>query len=168
MSSRELQLPRLKYSDRKTTLEIPGSPSKFQEVSKNVNKKKVTKHEEQSTKGQEALWNIVNCQEASVLEAVQHCLSWTALFTLLLLLLWPLLQNRHSKLIMFFRVLATSLGPSPQSSKPCQQSFPCCTVCLVWLALWARENSLWLHWAIHIYSVQYSTALQWTVCYRTV
>ena len=26
-----------------------------------------------------------------------------------------------------------------QSSKQCQQSFPCCTVCLVWLALGARE-----------------------------
>ena len=26
-----------------------------------------------------------------------------------------------------------------QSSTPCQQTFPCCTVCLVWLALRARE-----------------------------
>ena len=33
----------------------------------------------------------------------------------------------------------TSLGSSPQSSTQCQQSFPCCTVCLVWLALGARE-----------------------------
>ena len=84
---------------------------------------------------------MVNCEVASVLEAVLHCLSWTAFFTFLLLLLWPLLQNRHSKLIMFFMVLVTSLGPSPQSSKPCQQS--CCTVCLVRLALWTRKISLW-------------------------
>ena len=33
----------------------------------------------------------------------------------------------------------TSLGPSPQSSIQCQQTFPWCTVCLVWLALGARE-----------------------------
>ena len=26
-----------------------------------------------------------------------------------------------------------------QSSTPCQQTFPCCTVCLVWLALGARK-----------------------------
>ena len=36
-------------------------------------------------------------------------------------------------------VPVTSLGPSPQSSTPCQQTFPCCTVCLVWLALGARK-----------------------------
>ena len=28
---------------------------------------------------------------------------------------------------------------SPQSSTQCQQTFPCCTVCLVWLALGAME-----------------------------
>ena len=28
---------------------------------------------------------------------------------------------------------------SPQSRTLCQQTFPCCTVCLVWLALGARE-----------------------------
>ena len=39
--------------------------------------------------------------------------------------------------LFFLTVLATSLGPSPQSSTQCQQSFPCCTVCLVWLALGA-------------------------------
>ena len=39
----------------------------------------------------------------------------------------------------FFTVLVTTLGPSPQSSTQCQQTFPCCTVCLVWLALGARE-----------------------------
>ena len=36
-------------------------------------------------------------------------------------------------------VPVTSLGPSPQSSTPCQQTFPSCTVCLVWLALGARQ-----------------------------
>ena len=41
--------------------------------------------------------------------------------------------------LLFLTVLATSLGPSPQSSTQCQQTFPCCTVCLVWLALGARE-----------------------------
>ena len=40
---------------------------------------------------------------------------------------------------LFFTVLVTSLGPSPQSSTTCQQLLPCCTVCLVWLALGARE-----------------------------
>ena len=39
----------------------------------------------------------------------------------------------------------TSLGPSPQSSTPCQQTFPCCTACLVWLVLGAREMSLWVN-----------------------
>ena len=29
--------------------------------------------------------------------------------------------------------------PSPQYRTQCQQTFPCCTVCLVWLALGARE-----------------------------
>ena len=38
-----------------------------------------------------------------------------------------------------FTFLVTSLGPSPQSSTQCQQSFPCCTACLVWLALGAME-----------------------------
>ena len=42
-------------------------------------------------------------------------------------------------MIFFFTVLVTSLGPSPQSSIQYQQSFPCCTVCLVWLALGTRE-----------------------------
>ena len=42
-----------------------------------------------------------------------------------------------------FTVPVTSLGPSPQSSTQCQQTFPCCTVCLFWLALGAREISLW-------------------------
>ena len=68
--------------------------------------------------------------------AALQCLTWTALFTLLLL---ALLQNRSSKWFFFFTVLVTSLGPTPQSSTQCQQSFPCCTVCLVWLALGARK-----------------------------
>ena len=41
--------------------------------------------------------------------------------------------------LFFLTVLATSLGPSPESSTQRQQTFPCCTVCLVWLALGARE-----------------------------
>ena len=40
-------------------------------------------------------------QKTSVLKAVLHCLSWPAMLTLLLLL-WPLLQIRHSKWIMCF------------------------------------------------------------------
>ena len=47
----------------------------------------------------------------------------------------PLLQVVY----FFFTVPVTSLGPSPQSSTPCQQTFPCCTVCLVWLALGATK-----------------------------
>ena len=42
--------------------------------------------------------------------------------------------------LLFLTVPVTSLGPSPQSSTPCQQTFPCCTVCLVWLALGARKS----------------------------
>ena len=45
------------------------------------------------------------------------------------------------EIFFFFTVLVTSLGPSPQSSTQCQQTFPCCTVCLVWLALGASEIS---------------------------
>ena len=41
--------------------------------------------------------------------------------------------------LLFFTVPVTSLGPSPQSSTPCEQTFPCCTVCLVLLALGARK-----------------------------
>ena len=51
------------------------------------------------------------CQNISVLEAAVHCWTWTALFTLLLC---SLLQNRQSKLIMFFVVLVTSQGTSLQ------------------------------------------------------
>ena len=43
--------------------------------------------------------------------------------------------------LLFLTVPVTSLGPSPQPSTPCQQTFPCCTVCLVWLAL-GLEKSL--------------------------
>ena len=68
--------------------------------------------------------------------AALHCLTWTTLFTLLL---WALLQNRSFKCFPFFALLVTSLGPSPQSSTKCHQTFACCTVCLVWLALGARE-----------------------------
>ena len=68
--------------------------------------------------------------------AALHCLTWTALFTLLLL---ALLQNRSSKWFFFFTVLVTSLGPNPQSRTKCQQTFPCCTVCFVWLELGVRE-----------------------------
>ena len=46
----------------------------------------------------------------------------------------------------FFTVMATRLGPSPQSSTPCQQTFPCCAPRLVWLVLGARELSLWFAW----------------------
>ena len=102
------------------------------------------KHEESSKKGQEASWGLRNCQKPSVLESVIHCLTWTTWFTLLLLLLWPLVQNRHSKFIMFLTVLMTSLGPSPHSSTPWQQTFSSCKgFFLVWLVLWAREISLW-------------------------
>ena len=48
--------------------------------------------------------------------------------------------------LLFLTVPVTSLGPSPQSSTPCQQTFPCFTVCLVWLALGARKipyGSFW-------------------------
>ena len=41
--------------------------------------------------------------------------------------------------LLFLTVSVTSLGPSPQSSTPCQQILPCCPVCLVWLALGARK-----------------------------
>ena len=41
--------------------------------------------------------------------------------------------------LLFLTVPVTSLGPSPQSSTPCQQTFSCCKVCLVWLALGARK-----------------------------
>ena len=41
--------------------------------------------------------------------------------------------------LLFLTVPVTSLGPSLQSSTPCQQTFPCCTICLVWLALGARK-----------------------------
>ena len=41
--------------------------------------------------------------------------------------------------MFFFTVLVTRLGPSPQSSKQCQQTSPCCTAHLAWLALGARE-----------------------------
>ena len=40
---------------------------------------------------------------------------------------------------LFLMVLVTGLGPSPQFSPQCQRILPCCTVCLVWLALGARE-----------------------------
>ena len=45
-------------------------------------------------------------------------------------------QNIASKpsiqvVYFFVTVLATRLGPSPQSSTPCQQTFPCCTAHLV-------------------------------------
>ena len=62
----------------------------------------------------------------------------------------------------FWRSLKSMLYPTPQelevgphsgpyllviinSRTPCQQTFLCCTVCLVWLALWARDISLWCH-----------------------
>ena len=44
--------------------------------------------------------------------------------------------------LLFLTVPVTSLGPSPESSTQCQH-FPCCRVCLVWLALGARKNPLW-------------------------
>ena len=115
MCSIVVQLLRTKHSDSTTTQELPGWFRKSQELSGTLKNSQeepgnVKKHEKSSTKGQAASWNIRNCQEASVLEAVLHCLSWTA----------------HC----------------PQSSTPCQQTFPCGTVCLVWLALWARDISL--------------------------
>ena len=67
-------------------------------------------------------------------------MTWTVLFTLLLLPLCSVLQNRQSRLsIFFFYGSSNNPGTSPQSSTQCQQTFPCCTVCLVWLALGARE-----------------------------
>ena len=41
--------------------------------------------------------------------------------------------------LLFLAVPVTRLGPSLQSSTPCQQTFSCCTVYLVWLALGARQ-----------------------------
>ena len=67
-----------------------------------------------------------------------------------------LLQNHSSKWFSsFFAVLMKSLGPSPQSGTPCRQSFPCCTVSFVWLALGAREipyaqSLLIAHWTRNI------------------
>ena len=58
------------------------------------------------------------------------------------MMLLSLLQNHQFKLSIFVTVLATRLGPSPQSRTPCQQNFPCCTAHLVWLVLGAREISL--------------------------
>ena len=49
------------------------------------------------------------------------------------------LKNHSSKWLPFFTLLVKSLGPSPQSSKPCEQTYPCCRVCLVWLSLGAWE-----------------------------
>ena len=54
----------------------------------------------------------------------------------------PCFKTVASSDFLFFTVLVTSLGPSLQSSTQYQQSFPCCTVCLVWLALGAREIPL--------------------------
>ena len=51
----------------------------------------------------------------------------------------PCFKTVDPSSLFFLTVIVTSLGPSPQSSTPCQQTFPCCTVCLVWLALGARE-----------------------------
>ena len=50
-----------------------------------------------------------------------------------------LLETVNPGCLFLLTVLERSLGPSPQSSTQCQQNFPCCTVCLVWLALGARE-----------------------------
>ena len=55
----------------------------------------------------------------------------------------PCFKTVNSSCLFFLTVLATRLGPSPQSSTPCQQTFPCCTAHLVWLVLGAREISLW-------------------------
>ena len=43
-------------------------------------------------------------------------------------------------------VLVTSLGPRPQSSTQCQQIFTSSTVCLVWLALGARQIPYGISW----------------------
>ena len=50
----------------------------------------------------------------------------------------PCFKTVSSRDFLFFTVLVTNLGPSPQSSTQCQQTFSWCTVCLVWLALGAR------------------------------
>ena len=73
-----------------------------------------------------------NCQEALVLEAVQHCLSWTALFTLLLLLLWPLLQNGHSKLIMLLNGSSDKPRPQPTIQHTHSVNKPYPSIQLVW------------------------------------
>ena len=56
----------------------------------------------------------------------------------------PCFKTVNSSCLFFFTVLATRLGPSPQSSTPCQQTFPCCTERLAWLVLGALEISLWI------------------------
>ena len=56
----------------------------------------------------------------------------------------PCFKTVSPSCLYFLTILVTSLGPSPQSSTRYQQTYPCCTVCLVWLALLAREISLWL------------------------
>ena len=78
---------------------------------------------------------------------------------------------------------ATSLGPSQQSSPQCQQTFPCCTVCLVWLALGARKipyglprlvsRSLTMKQTIKVLIFSHSIrnkiakGLHWFTCYQT-
>ena len=64
--------------------------------------------------------------------------------------------------LLFLTVPVTSLGPSPQSSTPCQPTFPCCTVCLIWLALGARKIPYVLpaiegHWYVSMLFWQFST-----------
>ena len=54
----------------------------------------------------------------------------------------PCFKTVNSSCLLFLTVLARRLGRSPQSRTPCQQTIPCCTACLVWLVLGAREISL--------------------------
>ena len=77
---------------------------------------------------------VLNVQ---VIAAAQHCLIKTVFVYIasavaLILALKPLIQ------VVYF-VDNSSLVPSPKSSTLCQQTFPCCALGLVWLALGARE-----------------------------
>ena len=132
MCSSVVQLPRLTYSDRITTQQISEGFRKFQEVSKRVKK------------SQEA-WGLIKKGSRSIMKhrKLSRSLSLRSCTTLLVMdCLVYIAAAAGMANPMFFTVLVTSLGPRPQSSTPCQQTFPCCTICFVWLALWAREISL--------------------------
>ena len=76
-----------------------------------------------------------------------HYTAWHGLFSLHCCCCCSALRFKtvNPGCLFFFKVLVTSLGPSPQTSTQCQQRFPCCTVCLIWLA---TEISYAPHWLI--------------------